>query len=466
MKKSLIIIFLLFISVALVGPKFAGQRFNQGLDNYITTVNETSVYQVAIINRKQHWFSSTADIQVTFDMQNLNDNSVSPEWQTNLQIIALHGPILTTRGLSLGWLDWTVDLVIDELPPSLTAQKDKPIYQAQGKMGLFGSTRYQDQIAAMTYQDPISGVNAATDGWEGSGYLAKNTFTYQGGPGNLRMSLPDVYALELRDLQVSMDVQASISDVLKGNFYDGIGSMTLQQLKIENLTSNTNTQLDKLELISDIEFDESTDLADITMEMTLAALDSADIKLTDFSFMAELNNMQQAFFKAYQQMNKDIMQSPQRVEEIMQATMQTHLLGQLQAQPQLNINKLSGMLNDGNIRVTSNNQLMGVTSLPDTMESNDFWIEHTQSTTEISVDDNAATRIANLVLSAQLASNPQLADMEPKQRQQIIEQQSELTLNSLVQQGLFVKTESGYDLSFSLQDGNATLNRQNIPLTK
>lgn len=464
MKKPLFIIAILLLSVVLIGPKFAGNTFNQGLDNYIAAVNETGVYQASIVSREQSWFSTVADIQVMLKFQGLAGGSQLPEWKINLQAQAQHGPVLTKNGIGLGWLDWAVTLVADELPPSLKILEDGPVYQALGKMGLFGGTSYQDRIAAMTYTDESTNLTASTEGWQGKGYLSSDSVIYAGGPGNMRMNLPNVYRFELNDLAVSFDAQSSITDMIKGSFYDGTALMTLKEVKIENLIDNTNSLLEQLSLSSTIDFDQDAGLADSSLEVKLATITTADFTLSDANMVMEVNNLHEPFFMAYQQMNKDIMQAPQRAQEIMQQTIQTHLLGQLQVEPELNVTKLNAVLNNGNIEFTSSNKLAGVNSLPDTMENNDFWVQHMQSTTQLNIDDNAAKFIAAIVVKQQLAGNPQIAEMDPIELEQLIAQQSEVTLDGLLQQGLFTKTENGYSMSFTLQDGKATLNNSAIPL--
>jgi hypothetical protein len=464
MKKLLTLIVILLITLALIAPKFAGNTFNQELDNYIAAINKMGVYKASIIKREQGWFSTVADIQIILDLPISPNNTQLTDWKINLQTTAQHGPVLTQSGIGLGWLDWAVTLIVDELPPSLSLQDEGPIYQSRGKMGLLGGTSYQDRIVAMTYIDPTMGMVVSIDGWQGSGHLSENSFVYQGGPGNLRMNLPTVYDLEVNHAEVSWNVQASITDMLAGKFYDGTGIMSLKQLKLANLLDNSNTQLDNLLLESKMALNQNTDLADASLQLSLASMTMSELALSDMVMSAELNNLQQAFFKAYQQMNKEIMQSPERAQHIMQQTMQAHLLGQLQAAPEFNLSKFNAVVNSGNMSFTSHNKLVGVTSLPDDMESNDFWIQHMQSDTQMQVDEAAALFITKKVLEAQLAGNPQLAGMQPSQLQKVIEQQSTATLQSLLQQGLVIKTKTGYAMSFTLQNGKATLNNDAIPL--
>jgi uncharacterized protein YdgA (DUF945 family) len=308
------------------------------------------------------------------------------------------------------------------------------------------------------------GMVFSTDGWQGQGHFSSSSFMYEGLLTNMKMGLPDTYDLMIDELQVSSDTQASIMDMLSGSFYNGNAALSMSELKLNNLVDKSSAQVSNLTLNSSIDFDSGSGLADTTTNLTLDSFTNAELTLKDTVLVLEVNNLQEAFFKAYQQMNKEIMESPDRAQSIMQETMQNHLLGQLSADPEFNLSKFEAVLNDGNINMSSNSKLVGISALPDTLESNTFWLEHLASTAQMNVDESAALFIAKTFIEGQLAGNPQLAEMEPEQFKQVIAQQSVATINSMVQQGLLEKTENGYSMSFTLNDGKATLNGKAMPI--
>lgn len=464
MKKTLAIIIALLIAFALIGPKFAGNVFNQKIDEYVAAVNEQGVYKMKVTTREQSWFASSAAINLQINMGAMAQQDDIEALSANFQINAQHGPVLTNNGFGIGWIDWALTLVVDELPTGLSTEEEGPIYSAQGQMGLLGATSYQDRILGFNYADPSIGMVFSSNGWQGEGHFSQSAMMYEGGPSNMQMSLPDTYTLDINALQVSWNADVSIIDMLNGNFYNGGASFLLGELELDNLIDQSKAQLSKLNIISTVDFDRNTGLADSATNMTLASFTLADLALKDTVMKLEINNMQQAFFNAYQQMNKDIMDSPERAQAIMQEIMQTHLLGQLKAEPEFNITQLDTVLNGGSLTFNSNTQLVGITALPDTLENNRFWLEHLASSAQMKVDESAALYIANTFIKSQLAGNPQLAEMEPEQLKQVIEQQSLATINSMIQQGLLEKTEGGYSMSFNMTDGKATLNNQPMPL--
>ncbi|MFC4700718.1 YdgA family protein [Glaciecola siphonariae] len=464
MKKLLTLVIIVLIAIGLIGPKFAGNTFNEQMDAYIASLNTNEFYKVTVLEREQTWFSSTANIQVVMVLPEQVNAQSEPLFDFVLQANAQHGPLLTRSGLGLGWLDWDVRLVSDELPDTLTVNGDGPIYQASGVMGLFGSSSYNDRLLALEYTDASIGMVVSTQGWQGEGDISTNALRYSGGPGQLFIKALDMYDLSLEGVTMSYTADASINEMLKGNFYDGGGSFFIDKMRLNSPDESSQTLIEKLQIQSTADFNPSTDLADIEVNMSMVKLDTPEVKVDDLTISMTINNIQQAFSKAYQKMNQDIMESPAQAQEIMQQAMQTHLLGQLIAEPEINITELVGVINGGNIDISSSNKLVGVTSLPDTMENNAFWMQHLDSNTRMSVDESAALTIAGIMLEGQLANNPQLAQMPPEQFQEVLRQQSAATLNSLVQQGFFIKTEAGYSMLFTLKDGKAVLNSNNIPL--
>jgi hypothetical protein len=464
MKKTTTVVILLIIAIALIGPKFAGNIFNQQLDQYIESVNSLGVYQVEVKERQQGWFHTQASIEVAIVMPNFPDNGNMSNLQVDLQVQAQHGPMLTQNGIGLGWLSWSVMLLSDKWPADFSTDTTGPVYQANGKMGLLGGTSYQDRMQAFTYTDPATNINFDMQGWQGDGYLTGSHVSYSGESGNISMSMPDLYELELTSSAISMEAQGSLSDLTAGQLIDSVASISLAQMSLNNLLENTNMQMNNLQVDYSIILDDAAGVANFNSDLSLASLTFPGFSLSDMLMKTEVNNLEQAFLTAYQEMNKAVMQEPQRAEEIMQQAMQAHLLPQLMAEPEFNITQLSAVLNEGDINMTSTNKLIGVTSLPDTMENNDFWLEHLASNTQMNVQDSAASFIASMVLETQLAANPQFAAMEPAQRAQLIEQQSAATLDGLVQQGLLTKTPDGYSMSFNMKDGKAKLNENTIPL--
>jgi hypothetical protein len=464
MKKWLFTIAALLIALGLIGPKFTGNVFNQQLEQYIDTVNKLGVYEVNIKSREQGWFSTDATIEVGLNMASFDPNAPLPEINIELQADAQHGPILTNEGLSIGLLQWSLGVSDETAASDIVLTGEGPLYRAVGKMNLLGTTRYKDALSAFTYTDAATNMRFSTQGWQGEGYLGAQQTRYAGSMTTLEMAMPGLYELVITDLGVSVQAQGSIYEMILGQLIESTASVGFAQMQVADLLANTQMQMDGFAVNYALEMDDAQGLANFNSQLTLAQLDASDISIRDMVMHSEVNNIEQAFLRAYQDMNKAVAQNPQQANEIMQQVMLDNLLPQLMAEPELNITKFNAQLNNGNIELSSNSKIVGVTSLPDTMESNDFWLEHLQSQTYVDIDDEAAQVIATMVLASQLAQNPDFAQMELSQRTQILQQQSLATLEGLVAQGLLIKTSDGYSMAFVMQDGQASLNDTVIPL--
>ena len=117
MKKISLIILLLAVVAGLVGPHFAGNSFNQQLDEFAAKISEQPFYEASIESREQSWFSTTASLVISLDGAAFGpqaDDVEQPKLSLTIPIEAQHGPLLTQSGLGLGWIDWQVNIAIDD----------------------------------------------------------------------------------------------------------------------------------------------------------------------------------------------------------------------------------------------------------------------------------------------------------------------------------------------------------------
>jgi uncharacterized protein YdgA (DUF945 family) len=138
--------------------------------------------------------------------------------------------------------------------------------------------------------------------------------------------------------------------------------------------------------------------------------------------------------------------------------MQTELLGQLQAEPEFNISSFQAKINQGNITGSLNSKLEQITKLPDAIESPVFWLQHLMVTGQINVDKSAALWLAIDTIKSQIKSDPSATQMTDDEIAAIAAQQAPAMLQGIQQRGIFTETATGYQLQFSLADGQALLN--------
>jgi uncharacterized protein YdgA (DUF945 family) len=144
--------------------------------------------------------------------------------------------------------------------------------------------------------------------------------------------------------------------------------------------------------------------------------------------------------------------------------MQDNLLEQVQAEPEYNFTNISGKVNGSEFEGKILAKIAGVTELPATLEDTAFWMQHAVVDSKMTMQREAALFIAGEMVKAQLAGNPQVAAMSLEEQAQLIAQQAEATLTGMAQQGMITVSEDGYEVVFTMQNAEAMLNGNPIPL--
>ena len=105
-----------------------------------------------------------------------------------------------------------------------------------------------------------------------------------------------------------------------------------------------------------------------------------------------------------------------------------------------------------------------MTTLPDAIESPAFWLQHIMANGQINADQSAALWLAADTIKTQIKADPSAAQMTEDEINAIAQQQATPMLQGMQQQGLFTETTTGYQMVFSLKDGQALLNGNPMPL--
>lgn len=469
MKKTLLISASIIALTAVIAPKFVGNSFNQKLDSMIVLINQNPVYSASVKSRSNAWFSSTATIHIAFDSSSFADEN-TPEIQNvfsdmNADIVvnAQHGPILTQNGLSLGWLSWSAKVEGDSLRDTLDFDADTPIYQITNHTNLFGKSSFNDKVPSFSMQGDEVFTQFAFSGWNGSGSFSDTQANYQGLLKSF--SFAGVFGeFELNEWQMTSDLQGNLMDAMAGNFNDTTASMQIQDISFKSVVEEEATVLTEFDMDVVADFDEATDLLDYQINFSLNQLTTPELNLSSVKVNTQVNNLKEQFFKAYQSLLSEAGQDPAKMQENLDTLMQTELLGQLQAEPEFNISSFSAKLNQGNITGSLNSKIHQVTALPDPIESPAFWIQHLMTDAQLNADDSVALWLAINLTKSQIKAAPSAAQMTDEEIASIAQQQAPAMLQGLQQQGLLTKTDSGYEMTFSLKEGQALLNGNPMPL--
>jgi uncharacterized protein YdgA (DUF945 family) len=198
-------------------------------------------------------------------------------------------------------------------------------------------------------------------------------------------------------------------------------------------------------------------LMDADMNYSMDALSVAGVDAKNVLIKTEFNNLEKSFFKAYQEASMD--------PELLPEMMETKLLPQLQANPELNITELSGQINDGNFTGKFLTKLEGIDAMPASMEDPSFWMSALVVDSKVSMDKAMALWIGEQVVTSQMMTDPNAAGMTEEEISEIAAQQVEGMIGMFTQQGMITVTPEGmHEMTFTMQDGQALLNGNPMPL--
>lgn len=471
MKKIILAVVILLAATVGIGPKIVANSIDTQLNHVVTTLNANPNYQAELIEIKQSWFSTQAKISVKLDMAalpNAQDNPILQQWGELALVLnfnAEHGPVLTGEHSGLAWSNWSLSYAGDSIRDTLEWPKDIPFYHVQATTHLFGSTSYQDNFPAFTITDDESATHISFSGYQGQGVYSGDELTYQATADSADFQLDKVQA-KVQQLSVNMSMQTDLIKALEGALYDSTAQITLEHIEVQDSHFEPKTfTLDGFDLTTLSKIDEQQQLANIEFSYALRAFDADGYQGKDLLLALQVNNISNQFVQQYQQQMQGInAQDPDQVLQHIQQFMQKNLLAQLKLEPQMKITQLSGTLPEGQFNGNSSVSFKGIEALPADLSDSLFWLQHLHCTSNLSVDKGIAEMVATQTLKTQLANNPQMAELDEQQKQQIIQQQIPVMLTNLVQQGMLKETEQGYSADITINNGTAKINSVEIPL--
>lgn len=475
MKKVVSVVALAVIAGGLIAPKFAGDSFQQNLDNYVAQFDKVPYYKAEMVTREQGWFSSFNEIKISLDFNDMMKPGAGPESAPSdmpekiefiVPIRSQHGPVLTQSGFSLGWIDWNVVFEsIDDVDgvvftPMTT---DAPVYKVNGNVSLGGAFSYVDNFSGLVLTNENEPDTTITfRPWSGKGNFTADKSVYAGSGLSMVVNEAGEDVFTMSDMKVSMDANAGYMQIIEQQLYDGVFGFEIDSIDID--AGDVLVALNGFSMDIESALDDETGLATLSASNKLTSFATKDLALDNIRLDYELANLTQEFFVAYQEFNQKMMATPENFESLMTEFMQSNMLELLKGEPEFNFPIFSVDINDSNINGFLNTKMVGVTELPETLEDPAFWMMHTLIDSKMVMQEEAALFVARLSLKQQIASNPQFAGMSEAEINNIVDQQVEPTLVALVQQGLLTKTDEGYEMTFSMEKGAANLNGNPIPL--
>jgi uncharacterized protein YdgA (DUF945 family) len=468
MKKNLIALFLIAaVALGLIGPKIIGNNLEESTDEFIATLNKTPGYQVTVLQESFNWFSSSMTVNVGIDpslFEELPVNSAVAEifstLSTNLNITAQHGPFLYLNGLDLGGLALRMETESDFLREIISYSQSSSLYLLEADIGLLGNMSYIDKIQAFSSGD--AGGKLTFSGWAGEGSLSSNYLAYKGNMDTLTFGVAEGTVLAMNSLSASMTADSSWTDMMINPVYDSTSELVLGSLTASIPTlDDMNIAIKNMVLKGTTATQSDEQLLNIGMAFNVGELTSGMIESKNLVFKSEINNLEKGFILAAQEGSLNA-QDVDKVQEVLSKI----LLPQLQASPEVIITELSGTVEEGNFSGNVLIKLDGIDKLPDYPDDPKFWLSKVSIDSRIEANEDMAMWLGEAALTQQFKANPAITEsMTAKEIKELASAQTAGTLDVLSQQGMLSLTEEGnFELTFSLENGQAKLNGNPMPL--
>jgi uncharacterized protein YdgA (DUF945 family) len=455
-----------------VAPYFIGNSVQDSVMSAIDEINQQAMYSADVLSYKKGWFSTTAEIKLAVDFQALiNAQNAAPSempFEENPSVVATlvahHGPVYFGDGVGLGRIQYSVSVDGDELREYVQWDAQKPIYQNDGVVGLFGGLHYADVIPALSATSEEEGFTLLFSGYKGEAEPEGSETVYTSFGESLSIDAKDV-SMTLSNLSMDVSYHGSIVEALKGDLFESKVKALIESMEITGIEPGTKVQLDNIALITDTNVNEDENTADVYVEYGIDKVVGPEIEATDMVLGVAINNLDIDFIKAYQEFsNTSLLLPAEEVPAKMMEFVEANLLPQLKAEPELNITKLKATLPEGSFNAHASTKLVGIDALPGTMEDVAYWVTHLLADAQITADKAFAESMASGYMMGQLLATPQAQNMTEEELQAAVEQQTPMMLSTFAQQGLIKETESGYETKLTLKDGKASVNGTPIPL--
>jgi uncharacterized protein YdgA (DUF945 family) len=378
-----------------------------------------------------------------------------------INVSAQHGPFLTLNGLSLGLSAWKAEVNDSVFREFLAYAEDEKFYSVTGNVGLFGGLSFEDIMPKFTVIPQDGGDEViAFSGWNGKGATSSGNTAYSGVTDLVSVSAEGV-TFEMKSMTLAASSDGDWTAAMQGGFYNSVSQFTIASINFDMPMLDTNAKLEKLIIDVKTEKSEDGNLMDIGVDYAIESIEAPEFSGRNLVVKTEINNLEKAFFKAYQEAST----KPAQMEQAMVDMIENNLLPQLQAAPEFNITEMSGNVADGNFSGKVMAKVAGIDSLPESLEDPAFWISKAVVDSNLKLNKAMALWIGEQVIASQIQADPNAAGMTDEEISAIAVEQVEGMIGMFTQQGMItVNADDEYEMTFSMQDGQAMLNGNPMPL--
>ncbi|QOL24340.1 DUF945 family protein [Thalassotalea sp. LPB0316] len=454
------------VAVAIITPKFISTKVADQITTAVENVNLAYGYQAEINDLHSNWFNTQASVRISVDLAELGIDSDAEDLEdlyVDIAIDASHGPILLSKH-NFGLIDLAIRMEDGELRQHIDWQADVPIYHASMYTDLTGKTHFSDSVAPFTFNDEPNNTSVDYKGYSGTGSNIDGVIHYHGISEPLLVTGED-NNVAMSGMSFEMTAKATLAEIFQGKMHDSNALFKIASITAADEEDKTIAEIDNVavDIVSELNRENRT--ANMVVGYNVKSIKTENEHIQDIAFNIEINHLSDKFIEAYKQ-NQHIF--TQGTEEEIQANIITfvddNLLTLLEAEPEFNITALTATFNDGTVMSQLNTRIKGVKAMPNITENPMFWLNHLVANGEFQGDKAVIERFAVNQVASQIKADPNAASMTEEEIASIAKQQAPFLLQTFIQQGFIVKTDSGYQAKFDIVDRILKVNDVQIPL--
>lgn len=465
---------LIVLAVILVTPKIISSQVKDHTEAIVETIQDRiqsgqlKGYSIEMLSYNEGWFSSYAQYKLAIDYREIVPNSNIPEDFANPEVLVnvttFHGPIFFTAETGLGWVRWDASAGEKDLVEAYVWEGERAFYESTTTRGLFGGWTVVDSMPAITLTEKL-GTTGEFSGYQGSGYSSHEGFNYNATIPFFRLDNPDV-SINLDNFEIVTLFRGGFMQALEGKIEDSSFALSIESYKQNaKQAGNPSGAFKNIDWLMSVVANHDKDSISFSQKFSIEEFQLAEYQANNLVLDMELNSISREFAEAYQKFSQQLAGSdPETVPQLSNNFIQNNLLELLSNEPEFNITKLSANLIQGQFVLVSDNKIVEVSALPETLEDPRFWLEHLDSQSNLIADQAVVELIAKNYMYRQVLANPNAAGMTQEQIDQLLEQQVPVMLQALQNQGMLVMENDVYKVDFAVKDAEALLNGNPMPL--
>jgi uncharacterized protein YdgA (DUF945 family) len=467
--KKLLVAAVVVIAILALLPLYVGYQLQSQLETLIKSIDEeVPGYSVRLTSYNKGWLSADAIAEVGFPVP--TETGEISEMVIPFEFDLRHGPILFNDVAALGWFSAKTRLNKDQsdfLARYVTATEDGDLVAGKAFMTLAGNSVFFDRILPFTFS--AEGFNGEFAGAKGQGTWASGgKAEYQQSIGQFTMTGPDGIEVKLSSGELFTDADYSGATSL----YLAPSSMLAKLDSVKVTGPEVNFSVADLTAGGDMTFNDDQSVFDLVVSFAAASGAFNDEQVTDLSMILSYDNISAKFYEAYMDVANSSLSNPNATPDF-SAIMQPEVIDEALAhEPGISLQKLAFTQPEGSFSGNAIFKLMAQPGMGEQLLQNPMLLMAVAALeADIDVDAPLAAKLAKAQVETGLRDQIEMQkaagmeiDLTEAEIQQMVDENSEITLDALVQQGLFQLDAGQYRSSIRFAQGQLLVNGQELPL--